>query len=186
MLRCHYVLALCRKCHHRIADSSHTAVECDDILCTGEGLDTFLKVGNRRIFTTGIVRCVDTVAKGIAHRLSIVKLIGYCIVHRHTECVVSVAPFIGPCVCFFIISLSIIVLYESSAFVPHGIQQPCTTGLIPLHSIAVTAPLVILQRVGKRGGVASEGEVIARVWSQHHRATHVEAVKVTLQRRRGH
>ena len=95
MLRCHNILALCRKCHDRIADSCHTTIERNDILCAGEGLDTFLKVGNRRIFTTGIVRCVDTVAKGIAHRLSIVKLIGYCIVHRHTECIVSVAPLIG-------------------------------------------------------------------------------------------
>ena len=33
-------------------------------------------------------------------------------------------------------------------------------GLIPLHSVAVTAALVIFQRVGERCGVATEGEVV--------------------------
>ena len=58
--------------------------------------------------------------------------------------------------------------------------------LIPLYSIAIAASLVILQCVGKRGGVASEREVIACIWCEHHRARHVEAVEVASERGGGH
>lgn len=42
--------------------------------------------------------------------------------------------------------------------------------LIPLHSVAVSRALVIFERVGEGGCVASEREVVACVRSQNHRA----------------
>ena len=58
--------------------------------------------------------------------------------------------------------------------------------LIPLHGIAVATALVILERVGECGGVAAEGEVVARVGSKHHGTTHVETVEIAGKGCRGH
>lgn len=66
---------------------------------------------------------------------------------------------------------------------------PATTGKaisIPLHGVAVAAALVIFKRVGKRGGITSEREVIRCIRCQHHRAAHVETVKVAAERCRSH
>ena len=49
-------------------------------------------------------------------------------------------------------------------------------GLIPLHGVAVAAALVVFERVGKRGCVATEREVVARVRRKHNRTAHVETV----------
>ena len=58
--------------------------------------------------------------------------------------------------------------------------------LVPLHGVGVTAFLVVFQRVSERGGVATEGEVVAGIGSQYHGAAHAEAVQVTLQTGRCH
>lgn len=42
--------------------------------------------------------------------------------------------------------------------------------LIPLHSVAVSRALVVFERIGKSCGVAAEREVVACIWSEHHRA----------------
>ena len=57
---------------------------------------------------------------------------------------------------------------------------------IPLHGVGITTALVVFERIGKRGGIATEREVIAGVWREHHLTAHVEAVEVALQRRGGH
>ena len=57
---------------------------------------------------------------------------------------------------------------------------------IPLHGVGITTALVVFERVGKRGGIATEREVIAGVWREHHLTAHVEAVQIALQRGGGH
>ena len=52
---------------------------------------------------------------------------------------------------------------------------------IPLNGVAVSALLVIFQRIGQGRGVASECKVVTGVWSQYQRTGHVETVKVTRQ-----
>ena len=55
-----------------------------------------------------------------------------------------------------------------------------------MNGVAVSASLVIFQSIGEGGGIASEAEVVACVWCKHHRATHVEAMEVALQRGGSH
>ena len=69
---------------------------------------------------------------------------------------------------------------------PDTLISTLTSISIPLHGVAVAAALVILQRVGERGGIAAEREIVARVRSEHHLAAHVETVEVTLERGRRH
>ena len=52
--------------------------------------------------------------------------------------------------------------------------------LIPLHGVAIATTLVVFKGIGKRGGIATEGEIIAGVWGQNHRTAHAETVKVAL------
>ena len=53
---------------------------------------------------------------------------------------------------------------------------------IPLHGVGITTALVVFERIGKRGGIATEREVIAGVWREHHLTAHVEAMQIALQR----
>ena len=52
--------------------------------------------------------------------------------------------------------------------------------LIPLHGVAIATTLVVFKGIGKRGSIATEGEIIAGVWGQNHRTAHAETVKVAL------
>ena len=58
--------------------------------------------------------------------------------------------------------------------------------LIPLHRIAIAASLVVFERIGERGGITAEREVIACVGRQHQLARHIEAMEVASQRCRCH
>ena len=58
--------------------------------------------------------------------------------------------------------------------------------LVPLYSVGITASLVVFQRICQGGCVTTEGEVVARVWSENHRTAHVETVKITGQTGGGH
>lgn len=58
--------------------------------------------------------------------------------------------------------------------------------LVPLYSVGITAALVVFQRICQSGCVTTEGEVVARVWSENHRTAHVETVKITSQTGGGH
>ena len=65
-------------------------------------------------------------------------------------------------------------------------QTPFLSRSIPLDGIADAAPLVILQRIRQRRGIATEGEIIRCIRCQHHRRAHIEAMKVARQTGRGH
>ena len=58
--------------------------------------------------------------------------------------------------------------------------------LIPLNAVAIAAALVVFQRIGERGGIATEREVIRGVGCKDDRATHVEAMEVARERGGGH
>ena len=40
--------------------------------------------------------------------------------------------------------------------------------LVPLYSVGITASLVVFQRICQGGCVTTEGEVVARIWSENH------------------
>ena len=48
--------------------------------------------------------------------------------------------------------------------------------LVPLYSVGITTSLVVFQRICQGGCVTTEGEVVARIWSENHRTAHVETV----------
>ena len=48
--------------------------------------------------------------------------------------------------------------------------------LVPLYSVRITAALVVFQRICQGGCVTTEGEVVARIWSENHRTAHVKTV----------
>ena len=67
-----------------------------------------------------------------------------------------------------------------------ALYQYLLTASIPLHGIAIAATLVVFKSIGEGGSIATEGEVVACVRREHHRARHVEAVEVASERRCGH
>ena len=54
------------------------------------------------------------------------------------------------------------------------------TTSIPLHGIAIAATLVVFKSIGEGGSIATEGEVVACVRREHHRARHIEAAEVAF------
>lgn len=55
-----------------------------------------------------------------------------------------------------------------------------------MDSIADATSFVVLECIGKRGGITTEREIVRRVWGKDDRRTHVETVKVARQAGGGH
>ena len=81
--------------------------------------------------------------------------------------------------------LPVFFIYKQKSFINWKLST-ISYHLVPLYSVRITAALVVFQRICQGGCVTTEGEVVARIWSENHRTAHVKTVKITSQTGGGH
>ena len=168
MARTDDVFSLFGQCNKHRTDGRHARIEGHNVCCARYTFNAMFKIFNRWVAHARVIGGRNASAKHVGHRLCIVKLVGHGVVNGHAQGIVSIAAFVG-------------LVYGARCF-PHYYMFSCScyTCLIPLHGIAVATALVVFKGIGKRGGITTEGEVVAGVWGQNHRTTHAETVKVGL------
>ena len=102
--RCHHVLSLLSERDECSRDSSHTRRHSRHAVGTGQCLHLQLQVVHRRVHHARVVGLLDASAESIRHHVGISKLVSQSVIHRHTQCAVSIALLKGgvDCNCLFL------------------------------------------------------------------------------------